>query len=225
LPFSEGLLQLAARTRCPLVGGDTTRGPLTISITVIGQVDPQSALRRDRALAGDSIWVSGPLGNAAYAVTRIASGQGLASEDPSRRALEWPEPRLALGQALVASKLVHAAMDISDGLLGDLTHLLKRSKVAGALIELETVPWASSLRALPASERIAFGLNGGDDYELLFTAPSQHDQAVEQLGQHLGLPLYRVGQLSKDPGIFLRDAAGQRWPAQVDAFDHFKEFS
>jgi thiamine-monophosphate kinase len=221
--FSQGMMQLARRMRCPLLGGDTTRGPLTISITVIGQVMPHQALRRDRALPGDSVWVSGQLGAAAYAVDRLSSGEQLLQEHPARRALEWPEPRLSLGLALAAGKLAHAAIDLSDGLLGDLAHILERSQIAGAVIDLNAIPWAACLGNLPEAKKIAYGLSGGDDYELLFTAAPEHDVSLQQLGRELGLSLQRIGALCTNPGVFLRDAAGRLQPAPAGAFDHFKD--
>jgi thiamine-monophosphate kinase len=221
--FSKGMLALAQRCACPLIGGDTTRGPLTISITVMGEVLEDQALRRDRAQLQDSIWVSGRLGGAALAVAALARGEGLHLQESAKRALEWPEPRLALGQALAASGLGRAAIDVSDGLLGDLAHILSASQCPGAVIKLEQVPWAPSLEPLPIKQKIQYGLAGGDDYELLFTAPASASEGLLAIGRELSLQLSCIGELTSEPTIRLQDASGELSLAKYAAYDHFRE--
>ncbi len=221
--FSQGMMALAQRVGCPLIGGDTTRGPLTISITVFGEVGVGLALQRDRASKGDAIWVSGHLGAAAYAVARLAKKEPLAMNNSARRALEWPEPRVALGHSLAALGIAIAAIDLSDGVLGDLGHILDASGVPGAIVELECVPWASELADLSLQDKIQYGLAGGDDYELLFTAPPSAMNALRSIGQELSIPLTCIGELTGETGIQLRDATGQLSVAKQGAYDHFRE--
>jgi thiamine-monophosphate kinase len=216
--FSRGLLALAEASECELVGGDTTRGPLNISITALGSVPPDRALRRDRARAGDEIWVSGELGAAAYAVREAAAGRALAPLHPAQRRLDWPEPRLALGEALLG--LAHAAIDLSDGLVGDLGHVLSRSGLA-ARVDWQRVPVAECLAAEEEGERQRLALAGGDDYELLFTAPVEQRPAIERLADRLGLALTRIGELHPGRGASIVDRAGRPLAIRLAAYDHF----
>ena len=234
--FSSGLLELAGRHGCPLVGGDTTRGPLCISITVLGSVAADGALRRDAAQPGDDIWVSGRLGAAAAAVAARAAGEPPAAAAAER--LDWPRPRLALGRALVG--LAHAAIDLSDGLAGDLGHILKASAgpsvparlrggnaapaPLGAELELARLPIDPVLARLPDERQLALALSGGDDYELLFTASPVHRERIVALAVDDGfddLAPQRIGTVVPQPGIRLIDAAGDRRPLAGTAFDHF----
>lgn len=222
--FAEGLLDLAGRHGCELVGGDTTRGPLTISITVFGSVAPARALRRDAGRAGDDLWVSGPLGAAAWAVGRRLAGDPLPAGHPALARLERPEPRVALGGALLG--VAHAAIDLSDGLIGDLGHVCERSGV-GAQLHWPALPVADCLAGLPLAERRRLALAGGDDYELLFTAPTEARATIEALGgveaAAGGRGPVRVGTLVDEPGIVLLDEAGARVSLDgVAAFDHFR---
>lgn len=170
--FADGLHALADAHACPLVGGDTTRGPLNICITVFGEVAPGQALRRDAARAGDDLWLSGRTGEARLALERLLgtdwARMTTGDEALCRQRLERPTPRLALGAALAG--LAHAAIDLSDGLAGDLGHILAASGV-GADIDQTALPVAPALQALPDAQRLECLLHGGDDYELLFTAP------------------------------------------------------
>jgi thiamine-monophosphate kinase len=219
--FSEGLFALADRHGIELVGGDTTAGPLNLCITVIGQVPAGQALLRSGAQAGDELWVSGTLGDARAALevfrgTLDAGGEVFAAW---RRAMECPEPRVALGQRLrgVAS----SAIDVSDGLLGDLAHILRRSGV-GARIDVDALPRSAALATLaPAMQRECL-LHGGDDYELLFSAaPPQHD-AVLRAARDAGVAVTRIGRIEPGLALLVVDAAGQPLDVAPGGFDHFK---
>ena len=216
--FSAGLLALASATGCELLGGDTTRGPLTISITAIGEVPPRAALRREAAQAGDDVWVSGSLGAAALAVREALAGRPLPEAHPARMRMERPQPRLSLGLAL--RSLAHAAIDVSDGLISDLGHVCERSRL-GADIDWSVVPTDESLAALPEQERQELALSGGDDYELLFTAKPSRRDAIQALRDRLGLAVTRIGKMSERRGIRITDANAKAVPLQRGGFDHF----
>jgi len=220
-PFARGLLALADRHGCELVGGDTTRGPLTIAITVFGEVPHGEALLRSGARAGDDIWVSGTLGDARLALDVLRGAVALdgAGFERVRVAMEQPEPRVALGLALrgVAS----AAIDVSDGLAGDLGHLLSRSGV-GASIDLDALPRSADVAALPAGLQQSLLLSGGDDYELVFTAPLARRAAIAAAGVAGAVAVTRIGRI--EPGSTLRchDGAGRPVEVRADSFDHFR---
>lgn len=216
--FSAGLLALSSATGCELLGGDTTRGPLTISITAIGEVPPRAALRRDAAQAGDDVWVSGSLGAAALAVREALAGRPLPEAHPARRRMERPQARLSLGLAL--RSLAHAAIDVSDGLTSDLGHVCERSRL-GADIDWTAVPADASLAALPEQERQELALSGGDDYELLFTAKPSRRDAIQALQDRLGLAVTRIGQMSDQRGVRINDASAQALALRRGGFDHF----
>ena len=219
--FSAGLLALADTHGIELVGGDTTRGPLNLCLTVMGLVPPPSALRRDAAREGDSIWVSGTPGDARLALGRIRGEWHLAAKDFDgvRARLDRPSPRVALGLALRG--IARAAIDISDGLLGDLGHVLHASRV-GACIAVDDVPASPALRAQPVELRRMCQLAGGDDYELLFTAPAQQREAVLAAAQAAHTPVACIGQITAVHGLALRDAQGRVLAAHYAAFDHFR---
>jgi len=220
-PFARGLLALADAQACPLVGGDTTRGPLTISLTVFGEVLPGRALRRNAARAGDDLWISGRTGEARLALA-LRRGEPWARGDLAevQERMDRPMPRLALGQALAATEGVRAALDVSDGLLGDLGHILKASGV-GAEIETAALPLAPALRALDDQHRLECLLAGGDDYELLFTADASAHEAVRAVGQRAGVAVTRIGRLHAAPGVRVLDAQGREVAARPRGFDHF----
>lgn len=217
-PFSEGLFALADRFGCELVGGDTTRGPLNICITVFGELPAGAALRRDRAQPGDDLWVSGELGAAAFAVRRRERGAPLPAEHPAVRRLERPEPRVELGLAL--RHLARAAIDLSDGLVGDLGHVCDRSRV-GACIEWSRVPVAPELLALPDPDRAALSVAGGDDYELLFSAAPENRAAITSLAEGLGLRLTRIGAVEAGQRVRIVDARGAPLRLEAHSYDHF----
>lgn len=222
--FTAGLFALADEHDCELIGGDTTRGPLTLSVTVLGEVPAGQALRRDAAKAGDDIWVSGHIGDAALALRALRGELALpeAAMEAVRTRLEWPAPRIALGQALLGSARV--AIDLSDGLAGDLRHILDASRV-GAAVEVERLPLSSVLRAQPEAERLACAIGGGDDYELCFTAPEAARAAIVQLGDVFDVPLTRIGRITPEPGLRWLGRDGklvdERLVARFASFDHF----
>jgi thiamine-monophosphate kinase len=223
--FSLGLFALAEQFACPLIGGDTTRGPLNICITVFGSVASSNVLRRSGARQGDDLWVSGSLGGAAWALSRLEQKRisfTSAIEIDALQALEQPTPRVELGKLLAAEGLANSAMDLSDGLSGDLAHLLAQSRVPGVLLDWDNLPWHECLKNASDAEKIRFALQGGDDYELLFSADSTHREALLKLTTTLPLPLTRIGSLSVLPGIRWRNAP-KDLPALAlgQAFNHF----
>jgi thiamine-monophosphate kinase len=224
--FGDGLFELAERYDCELIGGDTTAGPLNLCITVFGSVPPRQALRRDAAQAGDDIWISGTLGDAraGLGVLRGEWSADAADTATFRRALERPEPRIALGLALRG--VARAALDISDGLAGDLLHILERSHLQ-AQVDVEAVPRSAALRRLPDDVQRRCTLAGGDDYELCFTAPVSAHAAIEEAGREANIPVTRIGTISTlksaadSPAIRWLDAVGNPLTLTLQGFDHF----
>jgi thiamine-monophosphate kinase len=221
--FSAGFLALADRFEVALIGGDTTRGPLNISVTILGEVPAGLALYRAGAQPGDEIWVSGELGGAALALQHEAGSVALAEGDRAAMLarLNEPEPRVALGERLRG--LATSAIDVSDGFAGDLAHILERSSV-GALVHYATIPRSAVLVQLGNAElERRCVLAGGDDYELVFTAPQARRAEIEALGGELGLRLSRVGFVqSGDAKLVLLDENGLESSAPR-SFDHFAE--
>jgi thiamine-monophosphate kinase len=219
--FAQGLWALADRYGIELVGGDTTAGPLTIGITVLGEVPTGQALLRSGARVGDDLWVSGSLGDARLALEAFRGRLSLEQDGfaQARRAMEQPEPRVALGRALRG--VAHSAIDLSDGLLGDLGHVLARSRL-GAVLEEGLLPRSAWLaRQTPQVQRLCL-LAGGDDYELLFSAPPEHRKQVLRAGQQTQTHVTRIGRLVADSGLQVLDAAGEGVDLQGwRAFDHF----
>lgn len=218
--FSNGLFLLADQFQVELVGGDTTRGPLSITITVLGEVNGAEALRRDGAKIGDDIWVSGQLGGAALALRQLLARETRAVIGADLRArLEVPQPRIALGERLTA--VAHAAVDISDGLLADLTHIATKSAL-GATIEWCKLPVHPALQREDLVVQRACALTGGDDYELCFTAATPQRDNVTQLGEELGLPLTRIGTMtSGPPRVRVFSHGGNELKFSTTGFDHF----
>ena len=219
-PFAEGLLALANQHGCELIGGDTTRGPLNICITVFGQIPTGQALRRDAAKPGDEIWVSGTLGDARLALAHMRQELQL-EETQFQRVLPRmlkPTPRVELGIALRG--IAHAALDLSDGLLGDLTHILGASHV-GASINTDWIPMSKVLAMQETSWRYQCTLGGGDDYELCFTAPPEkHDQVIES-GKRAGVTVTHIGNIEEETGLKLYNASGTLHQDNIRSFDHF----
>ena len=220
--FAQGLFALADAHGCTLMGGDTTRGPLNICITVFGEVPTGQALLRSGGRPGDELWVSGTLGDARLALEALQGQRVLSSEllQAARLRLERPTPRVALGLALRG--IASAAMDLSDGLAGDLGHLLQAS---GCGAQLDTTVLAA-LPAVPNSSldeaaRLGLVLGGGDDYELLFSAPAAQREAVLAAGRSAGVPLNRIGQLEAEPGLRILDAQGRLLDSRYTSYDHF----
>ncbi len=219
--FSHGLFALADAHDCELVGGDTTQGPLNICIGVFGEVAPGQALLRSGAQADDDIYVSGALGDARLALEAFRGTVALAGDAVARVrvAMEQPQPRVALGVALrgVAS----SAIDLSDGLLGDLGQVMRRSGV-GAAIDADAVPRSADLAGQPLAVQRECTLAGGDDYELLFTAPPSAADTVRTAAAKAQVAVTRIGRIQAAPGLHLQDANGQTLPQVYGSFDHFR---
>jgi len=225
--FAHGLFALAEAHGCALVGGDTTRaprvgahdGPLTIAITAIGEVERDACRGRAGARAGDDLWVSGRLGEAALGLA-IRRGQvhvAAPDRDACLLRMDRPEPRVALGLAL--RHRASAVIDVSDGLVGDLAHILERSGV-GALVLWPQVPRAACFDALEIELQHRCVLAGGDDYELLFTAPPAQRPAIEALAT-AAVALSRIGTIERAPGLRLRNGDGSPVGTTLAGFDHF----
>jgi thiamine-monophosphate kinase len=234
-PFSRGLLALADAHGCELVGGDTTQGPLNICITVFGEVPvmkdnngKSQALLRSGARAGDDVYVSGTLGDARLALEALRGSITLPAAvlAQARQRLEQPTPRVALGLALrgVAS----AAIDVSDGLLGDLRHILRASAVGATLdtsVAINLIAacarpdWAIGI--IDDEKRLDYVLAGGDDYELVFTAPVSAREAVQAAARQADTPVTRIGRINAEPGLRLMDGAGNLVDRRFSSFDHF----
>lgn len=220
--FSRGLFALADAHDCELVGGDTTKGPLNICITVFGELAPGHALRRDAARPGDDIWISGTLGDARLALAGYWKEVALPEADHAQAAqrMHMPAPRVALGLALAATPIAHAALDISDGLVGDLGHILAASKV-GATLDVDALPAGPVLARQALELRRRFTAAGGDDYELCFTAPVAQREAVLEAGRASGTAVTRVGRIAAEPGLRLVDARGAPLDLALSGWDHF----
>ena len=219
--FASGFFACAKEFGIDLIGGDTTRGPLNLSVTIFGETPRGQALRRNSAQPDDDIWVSGTLGGAALALAALQNQATLDEDDLAscRRLLDTPQPRVELGMALRG--IANSALDISDGLLGDLGHILERSNV-GAELCFDALPVHSVLEPHLAdawAQRCL--LSGGDDYELCFTAPRARHDDIKALEDRLGLKLSRIGKITADAGLQLLDAAGQAMPKPGSGYDHF----
>ncbi len=223
--FARGLLALADEHALELVGGDTTAGPLNICITVFGSVPVGQALLRSGARAGDALWVSHPagggLGDARLALEVFRGQLSLPTEgfEAVRLRMECPTPRVALG--LVLRGVASSAIDLSDGLVGDLGHVLARSGV-GATIDADALPKSAWLAALPRAQQHAWGLAGGDDYELLFSAPRAAEREVLAAAQRAAVAVTRIGRVEAESGLRIVDGQGASLPQGFAAFDHFR---
>ena len=220
--FSRGFFRLARRFRTELIGGDTTKGPLTIAITVIGEVPPGVALQRDAARAGDDIWLSGATGEAALGVAHLRGRVKLKGKarDACLARLHAPEPRVRLGLALRG--LARSAIDVSDGLLADLGHIAQASGVAAEL-RWEDIPRAEAIATCP-DQALAKDclLAGGDDYELVFTAPVSARSKIRAAGKKAGVRVNAIGTMVRGrPGVRVRDSRGRAVSARRAGFDHF----
>lgn len=219
--FSRGLFALADAHGCELIGGDTTQGPLNICITVFGQVPAGRALLRSGARAGDDLYVSGTLGDARLALELLRGQLSLpaAMAEAARARLEQPTPRVALGQALRG--IATSAIDVSDGLAGDLGHILQQSGVGARIESVAVLGLLAAAVALPDDKRLELILAGGDDYELAFTAPAAARAAVQAAAAAAAAPVTRIGVMQAEPGLRLVDANGALLPARYASFDHF----
>ncbi|MEY2662305.1 MAG: hypothetical protein RIQ35_622 [Pseudomonadota bacterium] len=228
--FSQGLFRLAQQWQCPLIGGDTTQGPLTICITALGHVPPGAAIKRSGAKVSDDIWVSGSLGDARLALGALRNEWLLdhSSLEAVLPRMHEPEPRITLGMQLRG--IASSALDISDGLLGDLGHILKASQV-NAEVLIDQLPVSRTLAEQKVGLRRQCAASGGDDYELCFTAPKNKRAELESLSTAL-LPLTRIGSITSasngtEPTLLLRDANGNLLNGDdskllTQSFDHFK---
>ena len=219
--FASGFFTCAKEFGIDLIGGDTTRGPLNLSVTIFGETPRGQALRRNGAQPDDDIWVSGTLGGAALALAALQNQATLDEDDLAscRRLLDTPQPRVELGMALRG--IANSALDISDGLFGDLGHILERSNV-GAELCFDALPAHPVLEPYLAdawAQRCL--LSGGDDYELCFTAPRARHDDIKALEDRIGLKLSRIGKVTADAGLQLLDAAGQAMPKPGSGYDHF----
>lgn len=220
--FADGFFACAESFKVDLIGGDTTRGPLCISVQIMGQVPIDQALRRDGAKIDDEIWVSGNLGDAALALNHSLSKHQLTDEDLAQTlpALLQPQPRVALGLAL--RNIAHSAIDISDGLLADLGHILNASGL-GAELCLEDIPRSTTMQQhLPNPSALNMLLAGGDDYELCFTAAPEAHGELMQLAQKMDIRLSRIGRTSIKPGLVIKDRQGEPIKTGASGFDHFR---
>lgn len=219
--FSHGLFALADEHQCELIGGDTTQGPLNICITVFGEVPSGQALLRSKAKPGDDIYVSGQVGDARLALEVFRGTVALAGDafDKARDAMELPQPRVALGIALRG--IATSAIDVSDGLLGDLSHILRRSE-AGATIDVDALPRSLVLAEQPNEVQRLCTLAGGDDYELVFTAPPGTASRVRDAAAGAGVAVTRVGRIEAASGLRLIDRHGHTVANTFGSFDHFR---
>ena len=220
--FSAGFFSLARQHGVELVGGDTTRGPLNLCVTIFGEVPAQQALRRSGAQAGDEIWVSGCLGDAALALAHLQGRIALSDTELAAclPILHQPQPRVAMGLALRG--IASSAIDISDGLLADLGHILEASQV-GAEIEFAALPLSPTMQchvSQPLARQCI--LCGGDDYELCFTAPAARHAELSDIAARLNLPLARIGEIVAGRGCIVHDAAGNPLNIETCGYDHFR---
>lgn len=217
--FSQGMAELASKHQVELIGGDTTRGPLTISIQVHGFVDKGKALRRDGAQVGDVIAVTGTIGDAGAGLALYQSQSLTLSDvdqDYLKQRLECPTPRLEVGRAI--HDVAHSAIDISDGLLADLGHILKHSGV-GAEVNIAALPLSSALCVIAHEQAVTYALTAGDDYELCFTVSEQDWQRLSERG----LPLTKIGRIVEQPSLRLVDGNGEAVNLpNINGYQHFE---
>jgi thiamine-monophosphate kinase len=227
--FSKGLFAVANQYSCPLIGGDTTAGPLTISITAFGSIPAGKAIRRSGAKVGHDIWTSGTVGDARLALAALRHELNLPENDIKQieHRMHNPTPRVELGMKIRG--IASAALDISDGLLGDLQHILKQSQVS-AEVFLDQLPKSETLQKQSEDIQNQFAASGGDDYEICFTAPIQKRSAIDEISKELNLPLTRIGSITETVGaiekINLLNKNGDlldeiKSAALLKSFDHF----
>ena len=238
--FLDGFLELAALHKVALVGGDTTRGPLSIGVTVHGLVEPGRALRRDGARVGDDVWITGTLGDAAAALALLQQppvpmvvaceagpilsagdegGQATAALHALRPRLDRPTPRVGIGRRLAG--VAHAGIDVSDGLVADLGHICAASGI-GASLAVDDLPASSALSsAFGDGDRRQLQSAGGDDYELCFTAPVDMRDAVQAIAAESATDITRIGTITAGPGVTLRDREGMQWQPLSVGYEHF----
>jgi len=227
--FSKGLFAVANQYSCPLIGGDTTAGPLTISITAFGSIPSGKAIRRSGAKVGNDIWTSGTIGDARLALAALRHEITLPESDLKQieHRMHNPTPRVELGMKI--RELASAALDISDGLLGDLHHILKQSQVS-AEVFLDQIPKSETLQKQSEDIQNQFAASGGDDYELCFTAPIEKRGVIDEISRVLNLPLTRIGSITEKVGavekLYLFNKNGDlldetKSAVLLKSFDHF----
>ena len=227
--FSKGLFAVANQYSCPLIGGDTTAGPLTISITAFGSIPSGKAIRRSGAKVGHDIWASGTIGDARLALAALRHEITLPESDLKQieHRMHNPTPRVELGMTI--RELASAALDISDGLLGDLHHILKQSQVS-AKVFLDQIPKSETLQKQSEDIQNQFAASGGDDYEICFTAPTEKRDVIDEISIALNLPLTRIGSITEKVGaaekLSLFNKNGDlldetKSAALLKSFDHF----
>lgn len=215
--FLDGFLELATAYKVALVGGDTTRGPLSICVSVHGLVEPDRVLRRDSAQIGDDLWVTGTLGDAAGALAHWHAGR--TPQPVLQQRLDRPTPRIAAGQAV--AHLAHACIDVSDGLLADLCHVCVASDV-GALVQIDALPASEALQAAFAGDaRRTLQGTGGDDYELCFTAAVDARLAIHRALESIGVQATLIGRIVAGQGVRALRADGSDWIAARTGYVHF----
>lgn len=214
--FSAGFRSLAQTHAVALVGGDTTRGPLSISVTVLGCIEPGRQLTRAGAQPGDLLVVSGSTGGAACVLDLLKAGKPVSD----RRMLDRPQPRVRLGQCLLGH--ASACIDISDGLLADLGHVLEASGCS-ARLEIENLPENHLLAGLAEEQKRRFQLSGGDDYELLFTLPPSFREWLADLAQQLDIPLSIIGAIEQGAGVRCVSRDGASYHPRDTGFEHFSQ--
>ena len=227
--FSKGLFAVANQYSCPLIGGDTTAGPLTISITAFGSIPSGKAIRRSGAKVGNDIWASGTIGDARLALAALRHEITLPESDLKQieHRMHNPTPRVELGMKI--RELASAALDISDGLLGDLHHILKQSQVS-AKVFLDQIPKSETLQKQSEDIQNQFAASGGDDYEICFTAPTEKRDVIDEISTALNLPLTRIGSITEKVGaaeklsLFNKNGGlldETKSAALLKSFDHF----
>ena len=223
--FSRGFFACADMFKVDLIGGDTTRGPLTISVQIMGEAPTGMAIKRSGAEVGEEIWVSGQLGDAALALAHMQGHLTLAADAFTHCAekLHRPQPRVALGLALRG--IANSAIDISDGLLADLGHILNQSNL-GASIYLANIPHSEYLNiqstAALYEQKLSMLLAGGDDYELCFTAPAEKHAEIIHLSESIKLPLSCIGRITGDAKLIVHGFDDEILDVKEAGFDHFR---
>lgn len=219
--FAKGLFTLADKYNMQLIGGDTTQGPLTVSIQVAGYIPEGQGIKRSGAKAGDNIYVTGTLGDAAFGLFCIQEPDKCEANQQVIKLLNRPKARIEIGIAI--REIASACIDISDGLLADLTHILEKSKV-GALIDRQQIPLSGTMQKLCNMDENSFRfvLSGGDDYELCFTAPASRDDEIKTIAGKLGVSISCIGKIETEQGVRLHHDGQACSTYKESGYEHFK---
>ena len=216
--FSNGLFSCAKKYRVELIGGDTSKGPLSISICILGEVLKKNTLLRSNAKKDDDIWVTGELGTAALGLAKLQNKIQLPQSLSKKAIGALEKPMLHSSIIQTMAKLSHSAIDISDGLVADLTHILEASKV-GANITLKSIPMNPWIKK---NKLFDIGLSGGDDYQLLFTAPKKNRDKITLASKMSAVRLARIGSIKKDMSLNITDHKGMLYKLKKRGYDHFE---